>query len=70
MNILNKYSLLKEKYKDYEKNKKEIKGFFFIVLNIINLYVVYFNLIIQMEIKITCSYDKTMKVIKIIGEDE
>ena len=43
MNILNKYSLSKEKCKDYEKNKKEIKGFFFIVLNIINLYVVYVN---------------------------
>ncbi len=43
MNIFNKYSLLKEKCKDCGKNKKEIKGDFFIVLNIINLYVVYVN---------------------------
>ena len=40
MKNFNKFSLSKEKCKDCEKNKKEIKGDF-IVLNVINLYVIY-----------------------------
>ena len=41
MTIYNKFSLLKEKCEECNKSQKEIKGDFFIVLNVQNIYVLY-----------------------------